>query len=154
MRTDLTKVKQSLINLLSNAAKFTERGEVKISAERHTGFAGDFHLRFKVADSGIGMTEEQIGKLFQAFTQADTSTTRNFGGTGLGLAITKRFATLLGGAVSVDSAPGVGSVFTLDLPDQSIAVLPPTEAIKAAGTGPEGPALTVLVVDDDPAVHE
>jgi signal transduction histidine kinase/DNA-binding response OmpR family regulator len=154
MRTDLTKVKQSLINLLSNAAKFTEQGEVGFSAARHTGFAGDFHVRFKVSDSGIGMTEEQIGKLFQAFAQADTSTTRNYGGTGLGLAITKRFATLLGGAVSVESKPGVGSVFTLDLPDQSIAVLPATDTIKTAESSSQGPALTVLVVDDDPAVHE
>jgi signal transduction histidine kinase/DNA-binding response OmpR family regulator len=154
MRTDLTKVKQSLINLLSNAAKFTEKGEVRLSVARQTGPVGDFHVLFKVSDSGIGMTEEQMGKLFQAFAQADSSTTRNFGGTGLGLAITKRFATQLGGTVSVDSKPGVGSVFTLDLLDHSIAITAATDAIKTAVSGPDGPALTVLVVDDDPAVHE
>lgn len=154
MRTDLTKVKQSLINLMSNAAKFTEKGEVGLSVTRQTGPTGESHIVFKVSDSGIGMTEEQTAKLFQAFAQADSTTTRNFGGTGLGLAITKRFATLLGGTVSVDSKPGVGSVFTLDLLDQSMTNLPAAGAIKTADGDPDGPALTVLVVDDDPAVHE
>src|SRR6185295_16817215 len=129
-------------------------GEVGLSVTRQTGPTGASHILFKVSDSGIGMTEEQMGKLFQAFAQADTSTTRNFGGTGLGLAITKRFATLLGGTVSVDSKPGVGSVFTLDLADQSIAHAAAADAIKTTELGPDGPALTVLVVDDDPAVHE
>jgi signal transduction histidine kinase/CheY-like chemotaxis protein len=155
MRTDLTKVKQSLINLLSNAAKFTEQGEVRLAVARQTGGAGEPHVAFKVTDSGIGMTEEQMGRLFEAFAQADSSTTRNFGGTGLGLAITKRFAALLGGSVTVASKPGVGSTFTLDLLDQSVsAAASDFSQIKAAEPGSDGSALTVLVVDDDPAVHE
>ena len=120
MRTDLTKIKQSLINLLSNAAKFTEKGEVGLTVARQAAAEGRSHVVFKVSDSGIGMTEEQMGRLFEAFAQADSSTTRNFGGTGLGLAITKRFATLLGGTVSVTSKPGEGSTFTLDLPDHPV----------------------------------
>ena len=155
MRTDLTKVKQSLINLLSNAAKFTENGEVGLAIARQTGPAGDPHVLFKVSDSGIGMTEEQMGRLFEAFAQADSSTTRNFGGTGLGLAITKRFAALLGGSINVASKPGAGSTFTLDLPDQPAgAGASAFDQSFAAESGPDGPALTVLVVDDDPAVHE
>ena len=109
MRTDLTKIKQSLINLLSNAAKFTEKGEVGLTVARQGAADGRSHVVFKVSDSGIGMTEEQMGRLFEAFAQADSSTTRNFGGTGLGLAITKRFATLLGGTVERDkqARPGL-----------------------------------------------
>jgi signal transduction histidine kinase/DNA-binding response OmpR family regulator len=155
MRTDLTKIKQSLINLLSNAAKFTEKGEVGLSVARQAAADGRSHVVFKVSDSGIGMTEEQIGRLFEAFAQADSSTTRNFGGTGLGLAITRRFATLLGGTVSVTSKPGKGSTFTLDLPDHPVIAATLAPQFKTpAGSGSEGAGLTVLVVDDDPAVHE
>jgi signal transduction histidine kinase/DNA-binding response OmpR family regulator len=154
MRTDLTKIKQSLINLLSNAAKFTEKGEVGLTLARETHPTGDRHVLFRVSDSGIGMTDEQIGKLFQAFAQADSSTTRNFGGTGLGLAITKRFAALLGGTVTVDSKPGVGSIFTLDVLDQSLVHVPMAKAMEATETAASGEVLTVLVVDDDPTVHE
>jgi CheY-like chemotaxis protein len=155
MRTDLTKVKQSLINLLSNAAKFTDKGEVGLSIARQAAPDGQSHVLFTVSDSGIGMTDEQMGRLFEAFAQADSSTTRNFGGTGLGLAITKRFASLLGGSIGVTSQPGVGSIFTLDLLDQSVgAAAPVSGQIKAAESVPDGPALTVLVVDDDPAVHD
>jgi signal transduction histidine kinase/DNA-binding response OmpR family regulator len=154
MRTDSTKIKQSLINLLSNAAKFTEKGEVGLTVARQDIADGRSHVAFKVSDSGIGMTEEQIGRLFEAFAQADSSTTRNFGGTGLGLAITKRFATLLGGSVSVTSTPGKGSTFILDLPDHPVSVAAPAPQFKAAPGGSEGAGLTVLVVDDDPAVHD
>jgi signal transduction histidine kinase/DNA-binding response OmpR family regulator len=154
MRTDLTKVKQSLINLLSNAAKFTEKGEVALIVTRRQSVSGAPHVTFKVSDSGIGMTEEQMGRLFEAFAQADSSTTRNFGGTGLGLAITRRFATMLGGDVTVSSTPGAGSIFTLDVLDQSIAASPTAGPIAETDGDMSGDALTVLVVDDDPAVHD
>ncbi|HEY5963425.1 MAG TPA: response regulator [Xanthobacteraceae bacterium] len=154
MRTDLTKIKQSLINLLSNAAKFTEQGEVGLSVARRDAADGRSHIAFKVSDSGIGMTDEQMGRLFEAFAQADSSTTRNFGGTGLGLAITMRFATLLGGTVSVTSKPGQGSTFILDLPDHPVIAATLAPQFKASAGGAEGAGLTVLVVDDDPAVHD
>ncbi len=155
MRTDLTKVKQSLINLLSNAAKFTQNGEIGLAVTRQAAPSGDTHVLFKVSDNGIGMTEEQMGRLFEAFAQADSSTTRYFGGTGLGLAITRRFAILLGGTIGVTSKPGAGSTFTLDLLDQSFnAAAQSGSPIETADIGPDGAALTVLVVDDDPAVHD
>jgi len=154
MRTDLTKVKQSLINLLSNAAKFTDKGEVGLVVSRRQTASGAPHLMFQVSDSGIGMTEEQMGRLFEAFAQADSSTTRNFGGTGLGLAITRRFAHMLGGDVTVTSTPGAGSTFTLDVLDQSVAASPAAGDIAENDGDASGDALTVLVVDDDPAVHD
>ena len=154
MRTDLTKIKQSLINLLSNAAKFTDKGEVGLAVARQTGPEGRSHVIFKVSDSGIGMSDEQMGRLFEAFAQADTSTTRNFGGTGLGLAITRRFATLLGGTISVTSKPGIGSTFALDLPDHPVTRAPAAPQFKLVAGAADGAGLTVLVVDDDPAVHD
>ena len=116
MRSDVTKFKQVLLNLLSNAAKFTEAGTVTLSAERGPNRDGQDWLTFRVSDTGIGMTGEQLAKLFQRFQQADASTTRKFGGTGLGLALTKAFSTMLGGDVEVESSPGRGSVFTVRLP--------------------------------------
>ncbi|WP_420456396.1 sensor histidine kinase [Rubrivirga sp.] len=116
LRTDLTKVRQVLLNLLSNAAKFTHDGTVTLSAHpapNHTGGG----VAFRVADTGIGMTPEQVSRLFDPFVQADASTTREYGGTGLGLAISRRFARLLGGDVAVESAPGEGSVFTVTVPN-------------------------------------
>ena len=120
MHSDVTKLRQMLLNLLSNAAKFTEDGTITISATRiaHSG-AGE-RLAFRIRDTGIGMSEEQVGRLFLRFSQADASTTRKFGGTGLGLSITKAFSTMLGGDIAVESAPGRGSTFTISLP----AVLP------------------------------
>jgi CheY-like chemotaxis protein/two-component sensor histidine kinase len=156
MRTDLTKLKQSLINLLSNAAKFTQNGEVRLSVSRSPGAALASHVAFAVQDTGIGMNEDQLGRLFQAFTQADSSTTRNYGGTGLGLTITKHFAGMLGGNIMVVSTPGQGTTFTLDVPDQSSHVTAgDTPADIATAIGQQGgTGLIVLVVDDDPAVHE
>jgi signal transduction histidine kinase len=107
---DDTKMRQCLFNLLSNACKFTKDGVVRLEGRRN----GDT-LRFLIQDSGIGMTQEQLAKLFQPFVQADNSTTRKFGGTGLGLTITRELARLMGGDVSVTSVPGVGSTFQLDL---------------------------------------
>jgi PAS domain S-box-containing protein len=114
MLADLTKVRQSLFNLLSNACKFTEGGTVHLEVCRED--RDRSWLTFRVADTGIGMTPEHLGKLFQPFTQVDPSATRRFGGTGLGLAITRHFCEAMGGDIAVESKPGVGSVFTIRLP--------------------------------------
>ena len=113
--TDMTKLKQSLLNLLSNASKFTEQGAVKLLVARRADVTGEW-IDFTVSDTGIGMTEAQLAKLFQAFSQADSSTTRRYGGTGLGLAITRSFVRMLGGDVTATSQPGIGSTFILSLP--------------------------------------
>jgi signal transduction histidine kinase/DNA-binding response OmpR family regulator len=141
--TDRTKLKQSLLNLLSNAGKFTHEGRVQLEVRPAAG-----EISFVVSDTGIGMTEEQQGRLFQAFSQADASTTRQYGGTGLGLAITKHFCEMLGGRIAVESTPGQGSTFTITLPDRSRAA--------AAVATPEGAehAALVMVVDDDPNARD
>jgi signal transduction histidine kinase/CheY-like chemotaxis protein len=155
MRTDLTKLKQSLINLLSNAAKFTQNGTVTLAVSREQPPSGAARFTFHVSDTGIGMNEEQLSRLFQAFTQADSSTTRNYGGTGLGLTITRHFASMLGGNIKVTSEPGQGSSFILTLPDQPmVAPVAAGTEVAAAATAENGSGLTVLVVDDDPAVHD
>ena len=145
MHSDLTKVRQALYNLLSNAAKFTERGQITLTAAREPGAgqregdggAGDW-LVFRVADTGIGMTPEQLGRLFEAFTQAEASTTRRFGGTGLGLALTRHFCRLLGGEVTVESEAGAGSTFTIRLP----------AAVPQAGPAAAAPAPAPAPGDD------
>ena len=158
MSADLTKVRQTLFNLLSNAAKFTDKGEVVLDV--HTvAVNGNQFVKFAVTDTGIGMTPEQMGHLFQSFSQADASTTRKFGGTGLGLAITKKFCEMMGGDVTVSSESGKGSTFTVLLPvnvadDKSVLEMT-ASGIESWGGLPtvEGGAL-VLVIDDDPRVHE
>lgn len=115
MATDITKLRQILMNLLSNASKFTHNGKVTFEARREER-NGQSGYRFIVTDTGIGMTTEQVGKLFQPFMQADSSTTRKYGGTGLGLAISHRFCQILGGEIEVESEPDVGSTFTCWLP--------------------------------------
>jgi PAS domain S-box-containing protein len=117
MHADLTKTRQMLLNLLSNACKFTEAGTVVLQATRLAGNGDDAPemVEFSVTDSGIGMTQEQMDRLFEAFSQAEASTTSKYGGTGLGLAITRRFSRMMGGDVTVDSTPGVGSTFTIHL---------------------------------------
>jgi len=100
MRSDLTRVRQVLLNLLSNASKFTEKGAITLAVARQDG-----QIQFQVRDSGIGMTQEQLGRLFEAFSQAEASTSKKYGGTGLGLVITRRFCQLLGGEVTVTSEP-------------------------------------------------
>jgi signal transduction histidine kinase len=112
MYADRTRLKQSLLNLLSNAAKFTEKSTVTWRIHQADGSL----IAFSVSDTGIGMTPEQMARLFQAFSQADASTARKYGGTGLGLALTRQFARMMGGDVAVESAPGVGSTFTITLP--------------------------------------
>jgi PAS domain S-box-containing protein len=119
MCADPTKVRQGLFNLLSNACKFTERGAVCLRVRRETGQGIDWVL-FEVADTGMGIAPEQMGKLFEPFTQAGPAASRKFGGTGLGLAITRRFCQLMGGEVNVASEPGKGSVFSLRLPAEVI----------------------------------
>ena len=118
MHADPVKVRQCLFNLLSNAAKFTERGRIELEVQR-VDKGGREWAAFHVRDTGIGMSKEQTERIFDAFIQADTSTTRQYGGTGLGLAITLRFAQLMGGNVRVESEPGQGSHFTLSLPLRS-----------------------------------
>jgi PAS domain S-box-containing protein len=117
MHSDLTKARQMLLNLLSNACKFTENGRIELRVVRHpaTGPAEREMVEFSVTDSGIGMTPEQMDRLFEAFSQAEASTTSKYGGTGLGLAITRRFSRMMGGDVAVQSAPGAGSTFTIRL---------------------------------------
>ncbi len=152
MRSDLTKVRQGLFNLLSNACKFTKQGTVTLQVQKEE-IEGKGWIVFRVSDTGIGLTPEQIGKLFQAFSQADPSTTRQFGGTGLGLAITKKFCRMMGGDVTVESELGKGSTFTIRLPSHvtfSKEEMPlekmPVEKGKAIVQGDQ----TVLVIDDDP----
>jgi signal transduction histidine kinase len=118
MFSDIIKVRQTLINILTNATKFAANGSVTFSVERN----GD-GFSFATADTGIGMTSEQMDKLFQPFSQADTSTTRRYGGTGLGLAISQRFCKMMGGDIFVESRPGEGSTFIIQLPAR---VTPPT----------------------------
>src|ERR1043165_6829555 len=112
---DATRVRQALLNLASNAVKFTEKGTVTITAARHSTASGDT-VALQITDTGSGMTPEQIGRLFQDFEQADASTTRKYGGTGLGLAISRRFCRMMGGDITVQSTPGRGSTFTIQLP--------------------------------------
>jgi CheY-like chemotaxis protein len=154
MRVDLVKLKQSLLNLLSNAAKFTKDGLVKLSIGRTVPDHGPTIFTFAVSDSGIGMNDEQVARLFQAFTQADASTTRNYGGTGLGLTITKHFCTMLGGDVTVTSAPGQGSTFTVTLPDGGKDETAPRPQTDAAVVDGDLSGKSVLIVDDDPTVHD
>jgi signal transduction histidine kinase/CheY-like chemotaxis protein/HAMP domain-containing protein len=148
IESDITKIKQTLINLLSNASKFTKEGTVDLTVERRDGKDGG-ELAFIVTDTGIGMSEEQIGRLFQAFSQADASTTRKFGGTGLGLAISKSFAQMLGGDLTVTSTSGEGSRFVLTLPLSDGAAS--TEDLPSIAQDGAASRATVLVVDDDPA---
>ncbi len=150
MRTDLTKTRQILLNLLSNSSKFTQAGKVALTVRRELKDGADW-LSFRVSDSGIGMTPEQLGRLFQEFAQADTSTTRKYGGTGLGLAISRRFAQMMGGDITVESTYGSGSSFTLALPAATSRI-----DGAAPGQSPAGiqNASTILVIDDDPTARE
>jgi signal transduction histidine kinase/CheY-like chemotaxis protein len=154
VHADSMRLSQILLNLLSNASKFTKSGTVRLRVAR-TREAGQEWVDFAVSDSGIGMTEEQLGRLFQEFSQADASTTRQFGGTGLGLAISRRLCRLMGGEITVTSVPGEGSTFTVRLPAAAETVLPdaasmPETTVAEADSG----GGTVLVIDDDPTARE
>jgi signal transduction histidine kinase/CheY-like chemotaxis protein len=145
-QSDAFKLSQCLLNLLSNAAKFTRDGEIHLIAKREER-EGVQWLVFTVEYTGIGMSPEQLSRLFTAFTQADSSITRTYGGTGLGLAITRKIAQLLGGDVCVTSTPGVGSSFCLALPAEPQAIT--IGAVDAPESGP-----CVVVIDDDPGVTD
>jgi signal transduction histidine kinase/DNA-binding response OmpR family regulator len=165
MRSDFTKVRQSLFNLLSNASKFTQAGEVKLDivqkvVKSPTGETQKF-LHFIVKDTGIGMKPEHCKKLFQAFSQADSSTTRKYGGTGLGLAITQKFVVMLGGEIDVESEYGLGSTFTLKLPQTSHPMTTQSDVVNQSDVFDDSTATitatvfnplqtkTVLVIDDN-----
>ncbi len=153
MHSDTTRVRQCLFNLLSNAAKFTEGGSVTLCATRQDR-NGRAWVVLAVRDRGIGMTPDQLARLFQPFAQAEASTARRFGGTGLGLSVTRHLCRMMGGDVEVESVEGRGSTFTIRLPRDARAPreeeppLPPRALPDARG------ATTVLAIDDDPAVRE
>ncbi|MEG4109482.1 response regulator [Microcoleus sp. S13_C5] len=165
MHADMTKVRQVLLNLLSNAAKFTQNGKIAIGVERIKNeqlkmknqeessqilISNSEFLSFRVADTGIGMTQEQLERVFQPFTQADASTTREYGGTGLGLAISQRFCQMMGGSIEVSSTLGAGTTFTVLLP-KAIKQPEIPNKVHDRTSPPDAPAVgTVLVVDDDP----
>jgi GAF domain-containing protein/CheY-like chemotaxis protein len=147
MHADMTKVRQVLLNLLSNACKFTKDGGVSLDVERE-GSAGTSWVIFKVSDTGIGMSAEQLGRLFEEFMQADASTTRKYGGTGLGLALSRRLCRLMGGDIAVTSEPGQGSTFTVRLPADVTQVVERARAPTGESAG------TVLVIDDEASVRD
>jgi CheY-like chemotaxis protein/anti-sigma regulatory factor (Ser/Thr protein kinase) len=152
MRADVTKVRQALFNLLSNASKFTERGTISLTVRKESA-AGQDWMIFNVIDTGIGMTPEQLTRLFETFSQADAATTRRYGGTGLGLALSRRLCRMMGGDVTVESASGEGSTFIIRLPAvvaEAIEEAPAPVAFDRVEPG----VGTVLVIDDEAAVRD
>ena len=155
MRNDETRLRQCLINLLTNACKFTEDGVVTVSAQSMR-LAGVDWLNFEIADTGIGMNEQQVIKVFEEFTQAEDDTTTKYGGTGLGLPITKQLTEMMGGQISVESVPGEGSTFRIRVPrsfEESKEQEPDQELDIGVWEAVAG-AQRVLVIDDDVTVHE
>ena len=158
MHADLTRVRQILLNLLGNASKFTSKGTVALTVAREESKHREWVV-FAVRDSGIGMTPEQLARLFQPFTQADPSTTRKYGGTGLGLSISQRLSRLMDGTISVVSEPGMGSIFTVRLP---VEVMEPklqrqTGIYRVSRPSVPIPVVTssrVLMIDDDAATRD
>jgi CheY-like chemotaxis protein len=153
---DLTKLRQSLFNLLSNAAKFTQNGTITLAAGRERRGEADW-ITLSVADSGIGIQEDKLGTVFEEFSQADDTTTRDFGGTGLGLPISRRFCRMMGGEITVASEFGTGSTFTIELPAQveTLEAAKTTALEEKSGVGRPSPgAHPILVVDDDPDSRE
>ena len=150
MRADMTKVRQSLFNLLSNASKFTKNGKINLEAARELSPTKSDWIVFRVSDTGIGMTPEQQNHVFEAFSQADASTARDFGGTGLGLTITKTFCRMMGGDVTLTSSPGKGTTFIIRLPTE---VREPDVESTADSRSIVAPlnmeGKPVLVIDDD-----
>ena len=156
LRADQTRVRQIILNLLSNACKFTENGRVALAAACREAGDGE-EVVVAVSDTGIGLSDEQMQKLFEEFSQADASTTRRFGGTGLGLAISRRLARMQGGDIEVSSTLGEGSTFTLHLPRHAVLETEskppgPSPAASAEKMSRENPL--ILVVDDDRTARE
>jgi signal transduction histidine kinase len=140
IHSDITKIRQTLFNLLGNACKFTKNGLIVLAASRVAKRDGEW-VEFHIRDTGIGMSPEQLTHLFKAFTQADPSTTREYGGTGLGLAISRRFCRMLGGDITVTSAPNQGSTFVVSLPVEAPVATPTSaEAIQSGPTHQASPA--------------
>ncbi|SDS54212.1 response regulator [Opitutus sp. GAS368] len=156
MHADATKLRQMLLNLLSNASKFTEKGTVTLKAVRHIEEDADY-MELSVIDTGIGMTPEQLTRLFQAFSQADASTTSKYGGTGLGLAISKQFAQMMQGDITVTSTPGVGSTFTIRMPAKVLTKQPKVvNNVTNKLTRSPFPSQNrpkILVIDDDKEIR-
>ncbi|MCB0212879.1 MAG: response regulator, partial [Anaerolineae bacterium] len=160
MHADLTKTRQLLFNLLSNACKFTDHGTITVSITRKPETADNSQIVITIADTGIGMTTEQISNLFQPFTQADATTTRRYGGTGLGLTISQHFCRLMGGTIAIESEPERGSTFTVRLPAHVSKPEPLPQPV--ALSNQNQPAIveadkqhnTVLVIDDDPTTQD
>jgi signal transduction histidine kinase/CheY-like chemotaxis protein len=149
LTVDPMRLRQILLNLLSNACKFTKQGEVALRIRRVVD--GRNWIEIAVADTGIGMTPEQQAKLFEEFSQADSSTARQYGGTGLGLAITRKLARMMGGDVTVASEPGKGSVFTVRLP---AGAAPLAKTASGSDNGRSAPTNSILVIDDDATARE
>ncbi len=161
MHADVTRVRQILFNLMSNACKFTKSGTITVRVNREIRKSGEW-FRFDISDTGIGMTPDQLARLFEAFTQADASTTRQYGGTGLGLVISRKFCHMMGGDITVQSEHGRGTTFTVELPvdvsshgiqrvqvfEEKIAAEPLT------AVGKEDFRSTILVIDDDPDARD
>ncbi|MBL0224569.1 MAG: response regulator [Geobacteraceae bacterium] len=148
---DQLRFKQIILNLLGNAIKFTVQGGISIDLSIDNRLGNTAVVQISVADTGIGMAPEQLGKIFGAFTQADSSTTRKFGGTGLGLTICRRLTELMGGSITVESTPGIGSVFQISLPFE---VVPQSEAASIDTPADhclwDGPLHSILVAEDNP----
>jgi signal transduction histidine kinase/DNA-binding NarL/FixJ family response regulator len=159
MRADATKVRQILFNLMSNACKFTDHGTISLDVSQ-SAMEGQEWIRFRVKDTGIGISAKQQEKLFQEFSQADATISRKYGGTGLGLAISHRFVQMMKGRISVESKPEQGSTFTVYLPTQVTLDTGEAAQLEGAGGTQAGPPQhrpeldTVLVIDDDPAVRD
>jgi len=153
IEVDSLRLRQILLNLLSNACKFTKNGKVTLHVARSVKDAQQF-IEFAVIDTGIGMTPEQVGRLFEEFSQADASTARQYGGTGLGLAITRHLCRMMGGDVTVSSEPGKGSTFLVSLPLASQQPLDEAAPQIVEGSTAESESGCVLVIDNDPTARE
>jgi CheY-like chemotaxis protein len=157
MEGDLVKIRQILYNLLSNACKFTKKGDIWVEATRHKNRKSE-DIVFWVRDTGVGMTHDQISQLFRPFSQADVSTTRKYGGTGLGLAISYRFSQMMGGNITVESRPGEGTAFSLRLPVLASDTLTESNATNHSDYSMELARTdrdkTILVIDDDPLARD